>query len=240
MKFSFRFGSEAGLFAESATRVGCARTWGTPAPSAKENTMNRRNILGRSVITSFFRVSLIALATSGLSLPAAAQSADTPYGTAKFSAYSDIESVKQLKVVWDFNFIDPKAVGVVFNNLNALFKATAEFGPHEIEPIKVVIVSHGPELVVFAKKNYEKYKEIVDRASSFAKQGVKFEICRNAATAQGFAPEDLHGFVTVVPAGPHALAYWQSKGYTLNAVGATMPTPPISELNKADINKKTN
>ena len=37
-----------------------------------------------------------------------------------------------------------------------------------------------------------------------------------------------------------ALAYWQSKGYTLNAVGATMPTPPISELNKADISRKTN
>jgi hypothetical protein len=108
---------------------------------------------------TFFGASLIALATSGLSLPATAQSADTPYGTAKFSAYPDIESVKQLKVVWDFNFTDPKAVGVVFNNLNALLKATAEYGPHEIEPIKVVIVSHGPELVVFAKKNYEKYKE---------------------------------------------------------------------------------
>ena len=78
---------------------------------------------------TFFGALLIALATSGLSLPATAQSADTPYGTAKFAAYSDIESVKQLKVVWDFNFVDPNAVGVVFNNLNALLKATAEYGP---------------------------------------------------------------------------------------------------------------
>jgi len=109
---------------------------------------------------------------------------------------------------------------------------------YEIDPIKVVIVSHGPEVVVFDKKNYGKYKEIVDRAASFARQGVKFEICRNAAAAQGIAPGDLHGFVTVVPAGPHALAYWQAKGYALNAVGATMPTPPISELNKADIRKQ--
>ena len=126
----------------------------------------------------------------------------------------------------------------LFNNLNALLRATAEFGPHEIDPIRVVIVSHGPEVVVFDKKNYEKYKEIVDRAASFAKQGVKFEICRNAAAAQGIAPGDLHGFVTVVPAGPHALAYWQAKGYALNAVGATMPTPPVTELNKADIRKQ--
>jgi intracellular sulfur oxidation DsrE/DsrF family protein len=177
----------------------------------------------------------ISLVVTGSAI---AQSADAPYGTAKFVPYSDIDSVKQLKVVWDFNFVDPKAVGVVFNNLNALLRATTEFGPREIDPIKVVIVSHGPEVVVFDKKNYGKYKEIVDRAASFSSQGVKFEICRNAAAAQGIAPEDLHGFVTVVPAGPYALAYWQSKGYTLNAVGATMPTPPISDLNKADIRKK--
>jgi hypothetical protein len=44
----------------------------------------------------------------------------------------------------------------------------------------------------------------------------------------GIRPEDFHGFVNVVPAGPYALAYWQAKGYSLNAVGATMPTPPIS------------
>jgi uncharacterized protein len=188
---------------------------------------------------TFFAASLIALTTSGLSLLATAQSADTPYGTAKFAAYSDIESVKQLKVVWDFDFVDPKAVGIVFNHLNGLLKSTSEFGPHEIEPVKVVIVSHGPEIVVFAKKNYKKYKEIVDRAASFTKLGVKFEICRIAAAAQGFAPEDLHGIVTVVPAGTYALAYWQSKGYTLYASGATMPTLPISDLNKGDVNKKT-
>ena len=161
-----------------------------------------------------------------------------PYGTAKFSSYADIDSIKQLKVVWDFNFVDPKAVGTAFNNLGALLKATADYGPHEIDPIKVVVVTHGPEVVVFDKKNYAKYKDIVDRAASFASQGVKFEVCQNAARAQGIAPENLHGFVTVVPAGPYALAYWQSKGYTLNAAGATMPTSPISELNKADLRKK--
>ena|SRR5882724_416373 len=170
--------------------------------------------------------------------PASAQPAAAPYGTAKFSAYADIGSIKQLKVVWDFNFIDPGSVGIVFNTLTGLLRATAEFGPREIEPIKVVIVSHGPEIVVFDKKNYAKYKEIVDRAASFAAQGVKFEVCRIAAAAQGIAPENLHGFITVVPAGTYALAYHQAKGYSLIAAGATMPTSPISELNKADIRKK--
>jgi len=167
-----------------------------------------------------------------------AQGAGAPYGTSHFESYADIDSIKQLKTVWDFNFVDPKAVGVVFNNMSALMRATADFGPHELDPLKIVVVSHGPELVVFAKKNYAKYKDIVDRAASMTKQGVRIEICRNAAAAQGFAPEDLHGFVTVIPAGPYALAYWQAKGYTMNAVGATAPTPPISALNRADINKK--
>lgn len=163
---------------------------------------------------------------------------ESPYGTSKFSSYPDIDNVKQLKAVWDFNFVDPKAVGVALNNIGALLKATADFGPHEVDPLKVVVVTHGPELAVFAKVNYTKYKEIVDRAASFSQQGVRFEACRNAAAAQGFAPEDFHGFINVVPAGPYALAYWQAKGYSLNAVGATMPTPPISALNKDDIRKQ--
>jgi len=164
--------------------------------------------------------------------------AQEPYGTSKFESYADIDQVKQLKVVWDFNFQDPKSVGVVLNNLNALLKATEEYGPHEIDPIKVVIVSHGPEVVLWAKKNYSKYKKIVDRAASFAKQGVRFEVCKNDAAALGYKPEDLIGFVTVIPAGPYALAYWQAKGYAYIAVGATVPTPPFSKYNKDDLGKK--
>ena len=164
--------------------------------------------------------------------------AQEPYGTAKFESYPDIDQVKQLKVVWDFNFQDPKTVGVVLNNVNALLKATAEFGPHEIDPIKVVIVSHGPEVVLWAKKNYGKYKEIVDRAASFAKQGVRFEVCRNDAAALGFRPEDLDGFVTVIPAGPYALTYWQNKGYATIAIGATVPTSPFTPYNKDDLGRK--
>ena len=186
-----------------------------------------------------FVVSFV-LAAIGFSLPVLAQTSEAPYGTAKFATYSDIDEIKQLKVVWDFNFTDPKAVGIVFNYVSALLSATSEFGPREIDPIKVVVVSHGPELVVFARKNYEKYKDIVDRAASFAQQGVKFEICRNAVRFLGFKPDDLYGFVTVVPPAPYALAYWQTKGYTLNAVGATMPTTPMSDLNKGDINNRPN
>lgn len=167
-----------------------------------------------------------------------AQAADAPYGTAKFAPHSDIDSLKELKVVWDFNFTDPKALGIALGNLNSLLRTTTEIGPRGSGAIKIVVVSHGPEIVVFDKQNYGKYQDLVDRAASLANQGVRFEICRSAARAIGLTPEDFHGFVTVVPNGPYALAYWQSKGYTLNAVGATMPTRLRSDLNKDDIRKK--
>lgn len=178
-----------------------------------------------------FAICTVLAATFLGSMPLA-QAQDAPHGSSQFSSYADIKSVKQLKVVWDFNFVDPKTVNGVFNNVGALMKATAEFGPRDFEPLKIVIVSHGPELVVFAKQNYAQFKAIVDRAAAMAKQGVRFEMCRNAAKAAGFKPEDFHGFVNVVPAGPYALAYYQAKGYSLNAVGATMPTPPVSALSK--------
>jgi len=180
---------------------------------------------------------LVVFAPVGMPHKGVAQTADAPSGTATFSAYPDVGELKQLKMVGDFNFTDPKSFSTVFNYVNALLGATDEFGPHEIDPIKVVVVSHGPELVVFAKKNYGKYKDIADRAASFAKRGVRFEICRNAATFLGFRAEDFHGFVTLAPPAPYALAYWQAKGYALNAVGATMPITPLSEFNRADTNR---
>lgn len=169
---------------------------------------------------------------------ACASAADAPYGTAKFEPHADMSGLKELKVVWDFNFTDPKALAIALGNLNSLLRTATEIGPHGTDAMKIVVVSHGPEIVVFDKQNYAKYQELVDRAASMVKQGVRFEICRSAARAIGLTPEDFHGFTTVVPNGPYALAYWQSKGYTLYAVGATMPTRLRSEFNKEDIRKK--
>jgi len=63
---------------------------------------------------------------------------------------------------------------------------------------------------------------------------VRFEVCRNDAAALGSKPEDLDGFVTVIP---YALTYRQNKGYAYIAIGATVPTAPVSKFNKADVGK---
>ena len=77
----------------------------------------------------------------------------------------------------------------------------------------MVVVTHGPELRVFAKENYDKYQGIVDKMAALSDKGVKFHMCNNAMRAAGFKPEDMHGFITVVPAGFPEIAYLQSKGY---------------------------
>lgn len=192
-----------------------------------------KNMLTRNFTTYVFGLILAIIGPMSY----AEQSIDAPFGTASFSAYDDIDSLKQLKIVWDWSFEDPKQVGIAMNFLGALLRATSEFGPKDFEPLKVVVVSHGPEVVLFAKKNYSKYKDIVDRAASFAQQGVRFEICRNDAAALGYKPEDLHGFTHVIPAGPYALAYWQNKGYAYIPGGSSIPMKPVTQHNKDDLGK---
>lgn len=158
-----------------------------------------------------------------------------PYGSATAAGYGDIDELKQLKAVYEFFFTDPASVAMVLNSIKALIISTAEYGPNDFEPLKVVVVSHGPELVVWDKKNYPKYKEVVDRAASMSTQGVRFEVCKNAAAALGLKPEDLHGFLHVIPSGPYALTYWQNKGFALLLGGTTQTTRFVTPANKADV-----
>lgn len=77
----------------------------------------------------------------------------------------------------------------------------------------MVVVTHGPELRAFAKENYEKYQGVVQKMGELAEAGVEFRMCNNAMRAAGYKPEDMHGFITVVPAGFPEIAYLQSQGY---------------------------
>jgi hypothetical protein len=64
----------------------------------------------------------------------------------------------------------------------------------------IVIVLHGNEIPFFAIKNYAKYKELMTRAQSLTNSGnIRFRMCKVAAQGHGFKPEDIHGFVEMVP-----------------------------------------
>jgi len=145
-------------------------------------------------------VSLAALFVAA-SLAGAVQAEElAPYGTAKV----DMHEYPTINAVFDVNYEDPQKLNILY----AFVKNTAK-------PLKgkMVVVTHGPELRVFAKENYAKYQGIVDKMAELADAGVEFHMCNNAMRAAGYTPEDMHGFITVVPAGFPEIAYLQSEGY---------------------------
>lgn len=145
------------------------------------------------------RIILVAAAALGPVHPLLAEEL-APYGTAKV----DMHTMPVTNVVFDVNYDDPQKLNALYNFVRNTIKETRG---------EVVIVTHGPELRAFAKENYEKYQGIVDKMAELAHDGVQFKMCDNAMKAAGFKAEDMHGFITVVPAGFPELVYWQSKGY---------------------------
>ena len=123
-----------------------------------------------------------------------------PYGTAKV----DMHAMPVTDTVFDVNYDDPQKLNLLYNYIKNTQKVTHG---------KVVVVTHGPELRAFAKENYQKYQGIVDKMAELAKDGVEFKMCNNAMHAAGFNAEDMHGFITVVPAGFPEIAYWEGRGY---------------------------
>lgn len=144
--------------------------------------------------------SLVLLMAAGAWLGHAQAEELSPYGTAKV----DMHEYPTIDAVFDVNYDDPQSL----NMLYAFVKNSAK-------PLKgdMVVVTHGPELRVFAKENYMKYQGIVDQMAELAESGVDFRMCNNAMRAAGYEAEDMHGFVTVVPAGFPEIAWLQSEGY---------------------------
>jgi intracellular sulfur oxidation DsrE/DsrF family protein len=147
-------------------------------------------------------LSLAVVALSAFaSVPATVVAGDfAPFGTAKV----DMHAMPPTDVVFDVNYEDPNKLNTLYFFVKNTMKETKG---------KVVVVTHGPELRAFAKENYEKYAGIMQRMDELAKAGVEFKMCNNAMKAAGFEAKDMHGFITVVPAGFPEVAYWQSRGY---------------------------
>lgn len=143
---------------------------------------------------------VLLLFAAGVGTPALSEQF-APYGTAKV----DMHEYPTINAVFDVNYDDPASLNVLY----AFVKNTAK-------PLggEMVVVTHGPELRAFAKENYEKYQGIVDKMAQLAESGVDFRMCNNAMRAAGYQPEDIHGFVTIVPAGFPEIAYLQSQGYS--------------------------
>lgn len=120
------------------------------------------------------------------------------------------------KVVFDFYFDNPEKVNTALywirSLINPLMDAPYGMAPEFLD-IKVVI--HGVEIVTVARKNYEKYKDAVERMRYYASLGVEFKVCGLAAEDYDYDTDDFHEFIDVVPSAITELAHWQLQGHAL-------------------------
>ena len=120
------------------------------------------------------------------------------------------------KVLFDFYFDEPAKIN------SALYWIRSQRNPLMDEPynqspdfMKTVVIIHGTEIVTVATKNYDKYKDAVERMRYYAELGVKFKVCGLAMTDYSYTLKDFYEFIEVVPSAITELSHWQQQGYAI-------------------------
>ena len=131
--------------------------------------------------------SILAAATGAVAARASAQTSDVP------------------RVVYHVTDLDK--VSFVLGNIKNHFEGVG--GP---DKVKIAVVVHGPALKAFHRQGA--LADIVSRAASHSKAGVRFEACGNTMNAQNVKLGDLlPGFVVAEKGGVVRLAELQREGW---------------------------
>ena len=128
------------------------------------------------------------------------------WGTAKVVE----KTYSKQKVVYDV------AVKTVLQLENVLDRASYLSALNDADPFdsKIVIVLHGDEINFFAIRNFEKYSELMLRAQSLTVGGIiDIRMCRVSAHRRGLEPQDIHGFITMVPMADAEIIDLQKQGF---------------------------
>ena len=138
--------------------------------------------------------------------PASAAGPETPWGRGKAVE----QTYARQKVVYDVAASSEAAVRSVISRTQLL----VDFNGSDPFETKAVIVLHGNEIPFFAVKNLGKHRDLMQRAQSATLSGlVEFRMCKLAAEGHGFKPEDIHGFVSLVPMADAEIVRLQQEGY---------------------------
>lgn len=155
----------------------------------------------KAVIHSMIVASVMMVLAPSL----AAADGNAPWGRATFkeAAYAP------QRVVYDVAVSSPAELEGVLDRvsyLNNIYQAN----PFDSS---IVVVLHGDEIPLFAVKNHEKNRELMARAQSLTQAGpIQFRMCVVAARAHGYKPEDIHGFVQMVPMADAEIVKLQRQG----------------------------
>lgn len=137
---------------------------------------------------------LILLVLMICTAPLALSAAEAPWGTAS----TEKIDYKPMKVVYDVDAHSMKAFESVLDRASYLTQITG------VDPFvsSTVLVLHGPEIEYLATKNTARYRGLVKRIKGLVdSELIELRMCKIAAKSQGYDPEDIQGFVTMVPMG---------------------------------------
>lgn len=138
-------------------------------------------------------------------LCAAAQTA-APWGGAR----SLERSYAPGRAVYDVDAADASALARVLDRVSYLNKVW------EADPFasSIVVVVHGDAIPLFGIRDFERHREVMERAQSLTRSGpIEFRICRADAAMRGYSPSDLHGFAQMVPMADAEIVRLQEAGY---------------------------
>lgn len=104
----------------------------------------------------------------------------------------------------------PEELDSLFSRVEEYVEKGNKFPSYQ--PIAVIL--HGPELQVFDRKNYQKYKHIVSMAARLeAYNVIDVQVCEIQIEREGVSRGDLPAFVDSVPFGPAEVDRLLKKGY---------------------------
>ncbi len=126
--------------------------------------------------------------------PGALADNHSPWGHARLTP----TEYKPLKVVYDVTTGDPEVLAHVLDRVSYLSKIT---GADPFDQ-SIVLVLHGASPALFAIEHYDRYQALQRRAQSLTVGNlVTIRMCKLAAEGLGYRPEDIQGFVEMVPMG---------------------------------------
>lgn len=140
-------------------------------------------------------------------LPALAVAGDDrPWGTAELIE----KDYEPTKVVYDVGAADADEMNSIIGRVSHLNNEYAG----DVFDAHIVVVLHGNEIPLFSVENYAENEELMERAQSLTVAGnIEYRMCAAAAALHEVEPEDVHGFVNIVPMADAEIIELQHDGY---------------------------
>ena len=131
---------------------------------------------------------------------------EAPWGSA---STLDINYAPE-KALYDVRSGDVRDLASVLDRVSYLYKLQGS------DPLEgsIIVVIHGSAIPFFAIDEYAKHRDIMRRAQSLTVgTTIEFRMCRAAAKLLNYEPDDIHGFVKMVPMADAEIVRLQHAGY---------------------------